>query len=248
LTGQVNASRYECDVAAEMLFSNIVGNASASLIRKECIDRVGEYDTLFYERDAQGCEDRDLYLRVAEQYQFSVVRQIHVGYRISAKAMSCDHERMSRSHDVMIEKFRTRHPTFSEIVLRRSDAFFRLYLARISRRAGDCGASICYFLAAATKDPAFLLCRDFYVGLRVSFIHLIRKLVRKPGIPGRRGHRMPASSSLGELQRKAETILEPRAESLQFLRLKRIREARAEFVIQAGLESPDKDVRVPTGA
>jgi glycosyltransferase involved in cell wall biosynthesis len=110
LTGQVNACRYECDVAAEMLFSNIVGNASASLIRKECIDRVGEYDTLFYERDAQGCEDRDLYLRVAEQYQFSVVRQIHVGYRTSAQAMSCDHERMSRSHDVMIEKFRTRHP------------------------------------------------------------------------------------------------------------------------------------------
>jgi glycosyltransferase involved in cell wall biosynthesis len=240
LIGQVNASIYKGDVAAELLFGNIVGNASASLIRRECFKHVGYFDTSFYARDAQGCEDRDLYLRIAEHYQFSVVKKIHVGYRYTSQAMSGDHARMRRSHDVMVERLRARSPYLSRKLLRQSDAFFLLYLGRISRVGNDARASLAYFIKAAIKDPAFLLCKHFYVDLRVSGIHFVRELLQKLGL-SRRRHRVyqPAATvSLEALERKAANMGEPRPGSLQSLRLRRIREARVE-ISERGLSELD---------
>ncbi len=239
LTDRINASRYEGDVVPELLFGNIVGNASASMIRRECFERVGDYDTSFFERDAQGCEDRDLYLRIAEHYRFTVVKKIHVGYRQTSQAMSCDHARMRRSHDVMVERLRARSPYLSRKLLRQSDAFFLLYLGRISRVGNDARASLAYFLKAAIKDPAFLHCKQFYVNLRVSGIHLVRELLQKPGLFRRRHrrHQPAATLSVETLERKAASRGESRPGSLQDLRLRRIRQARVEISEQASCGS-----------
>ena len=237
LTGQVNACKFEGDVAAEMLFSNIVGNASAVLIPRECLERVGLYATEFVSQDAQGCEDRDLYLRMAEYFPFVVVRNIHVGYRNREFSMSSDHAQMSRSHDAMMRRFRCRFPRFSNRLLRRSDAFFLLYLGRKSRANGEPIMSIRYFLKAAMRDLALLFCRDYYSALRVSGIHVVRNLGRK--ILPRRFHgcRAKASSncSIEALQTKSEETKQLPMSSLKRLRKRRIQEARKEFQNQGHL-------------
>lgn len=48
----------------------ITGSASGILIRRECLDRVGEFD-----ESLRGCEDWDMWLRLAQRYQFDYVAE-----------------------------------------------------------------------------------------------------------------------------------------------------------------------------
>ena len=64
-----------------LLLGNFIGNSSSPLIRRECFDRVGGYSSAFQTRGAQGCEDWELYLRLAEAYRFLVIPECLVDYR-----------------------------------------------------------------------------------------------------------------------------------------------------------------------
>ena len=107
--GGVNASRLHNDVFANLLFGNMIGNGSAPLIRKKCFDAIGGYSHEFVRCGATGCEDRDLYLRIAEKFDFAVVQLILIGYRKLPDSMSSDAVTMSRSHKLMIDRLRRRN-------------------------------------------------------------------------------------------------------------------------------------------
>ena len=69
-------------VALRLLYVNFFGNASVPLYRLDAVRRVGGYDPgLLAQRDAQGCEDWDLSLRIAARYTAGVAPGYHVGYR-----------------------------------------------------------------------------------------------------------------------------------------------------------------------
>ncbi len=250
-TGQVNACRYQGNVLPELLFGNIVGNASASMIRRRCLEAVGGFDTDFHERGMTGCEDRDLYLRIAENHQFSVVSEVLLGYRVRPRTMSCDHRRMLRSHRLMMEKFRARIPGLSNQLYRSSDAFFLNYLSRICLRDGAVVVSTGYLLAAAWHDPGFLACRWFYKSLRVRAVSALRKLAhRLRGKRYERAHRnrKPYGECLDTLAEKARGQGHSAAGSLRSLRMRRIEKARVEL---AGLMGPMKcrdELRESSGA
>src|SRR5262249_49901444 len=92
----------EGNVVPALVYTNFVGCASVPLIRRTCFERVGGYSAPIKVRDAQGCEDWDIQLRIAEQYEFRVVREVLVGYRQSRTSMTRNVNAMARSYDLVM--------------------------------------------------------------------------------------------------------------------------------------------------
>lgn len=105
---------HEGEVFGELCRANFVGNGSCTLMRREAFEAVGGYDPSLRARGAQGCEDLMIYLRIAERYEFRVVRQHLTGYRVTAANMSSDALRMLRSCELTLDAFRGRYPQHAE--------------------------------------------------------------------------------------------------------------------------------------
>lgn len=141
------------DVFQTLICHNFLGNASASLIRSACLKRVGAYNTEFRDKKAQGCEDWDLYLRLAEYYQFRVVPEFLVGYRKLPNSMSRDYTTMANSCCLMLKKIRQKHPEIPNFLFRFSIGSFFLYLAYECDRARDYKTALLWLRRALQSDP-----------------------------------------------------------------------------------------------
>ena len=97
----------EGQVLREMLRANLVGNGSTALLRRAAFERAGGFDM---RPECDGCEDLALCLRVAEHYEFRVVRRHLVGYRISPHNKSSNAEKMVRSCEAVLSDYRYRYP------------------------------------------------------------------------------------------------------------------------------------------
>lgn len=73
----------------------------SAVFRRECVERVGAFDVAF---TGLGCEDRDLWLRIAEHYELHYIDEVVVRYRIHAASMSRNRERMLRARLALIDK------------------------------------------------------------------------------------------------------------------------------------------------
>ena len=73
----------------------------SAVFRRRCIEQVGAFDTRF---TGLGCEDRDLWLRIAERYRLHYIDDVLVQYRIHAASMSRNRERMRRARLALIDK------------------------------------------------------------------------------------------------------------------------------------------------
>src|SRR5690606_11817597 len=97
LTGGYCAHELPPHVPAALLFRNFIGCSSVPLIRRICFERAGAYQPAYAARGAQGCEDLDLYRRIARYYEFALVREFLVGYRQTPGRMSSNALAMARS-------------------------------------------------------------------------------------------------------------------------------------------------------
>lgn len=109
-----NRPTFEGPVFPDLCRANFVGNGSCTLMRREAFERVGGYDPSLRARDAQGCEDLMIYLRIAEHYEFRVVRRHLTGYRVTPVNMSSDAVRMLRSCELTLAAFRDAYPEYAE--------------------------------------------------------------------------------------------------------------------------------------
>lgn len=100
----------EGNVLARMCRGNLVGNASAALIRREALLEAGGYDETLRARRAQGCEDLLLYYRIAARHSFALVPDFLTGYRVTAQNMSSDSLQMLRSWQIVAAEMRLYHP------------------------------------------------------------------------------------------------------------------------------------------
>ena len=132
LTGDFCASPIEGEVFETLLSHNFLGNASVCLIRRNCINEVGYYSRKFSQQNAQGCEDWDLCLRIAERHQFRVVSEFLIGYRKTKNSMSRNYTAMANSHSLMLDGFRRERSEISPIIYQLSVVNFYLYLAHDS--------------------------------------------------------------------------------------------------------------------
>lgn len=156
-----------------MLYGNQLGNASSALIRRSCFEAIGGYNPQLRAHNAQGCEDWDLYLRIAEKFEFRVVPELLVGYRQVLNSMSFNHLTMKRSSDFVLASARTRFPEIPEVVYQWSNSSFNWYLAMRCDQCDDYSNTIRYLYRSAQTDFFPLLRPRFYKLLVRSLCNLL---------------------------------------------------------------------------
>lgn len=177
LTGDFRASNIEGDVFTTLLCHNFLGNASSTLIRRSCVEKIGGYNTQLKAQDAQGCEDWDFYLRIAEHYQFKVVPEFFIGYRKIANTMSGDYKKMAKSHDLMLQEIQQTHRDIPIAFYKLSKSSFYIYLARQSSIYDNHNKTL-YWLFQALK--ADFITPVFRLGLYTLTIKSLFGLITKP--------------------------------------------------------------------
>ena len=136
-----------------LLRTNYVGCASIPMFRSGALSEVGLYDSGLRDRDAQGCEDWDLSLRIAERYEVDYVDDYLVRYRTFSDSMSCNTDRMRRSHEMVLSQTVARVPSIRGSVVRRSRSELLLYLAFVQLRTGDRAGAIGMAMKAWMMQP-----------------------------------------------------------------------------------------------
>lgn len=152
-SGGIHAATVVGNVYKTLICHNFLGNASSTLIRKTCLDCVGGYDSQLKAQNAQGCEDWDLYLRLAERFKFAVVPEFLVGYRKVTSSMSGDFSQMARSQALMLKAVQYQHPEIPAFLYRLSQSSFYLYLAYQCDLAGHAPRALAWLKEAAIVDP-----------------------------------------------------------------------------------------------
>jgi glycosyltransferase involved in cell wall biosynthesis len=171
-TGGFHAAKIDGNVYKTLICHNFLGNASATLIRKICIEQIGGYDIQFRAQNAQGCEDWDLYIRLAEHYKFAVVPEFLIGYRKVSSGMSKDFNQMARSQQIMLKKVQNRHPKISSFFYRLSLSSFYLYLSHECDGCENAQASL-FWLWQAFKIDAIV-----FLGRPEATILLVKSLIQ----------------------------------------------------------------------
>ncbi|MEA5448604.1 glycosyltransferase family A protein [Leptolyngbya sp. CCNP1308] len=172
-TGGFHAAVVVGDVYKTLICHNFLGNASSTLIRKCCLEQVGGYNPLLKAQQAQGCEDWDLYLRLAAQYSFAVVPEFLVGYRKQTTSMSGDYHQMARSQQLMLKTAQQNHPEIPGFLYRLSRSSFYLYLAHQCHSQGQAANTLLWLWQALKIDPITPLGRPgFYQLLVINLLRL----------------------------------------------------------------------------
>lgn len=111
---QVIRSAHEGRVLSALCAGNFIGHASSPLMPTESVIQAGGYDPSLRTRAAQGCEDWQLYLKLAEAGEFAVVKAPLTGYRQVGRGMSGDIAQMLRSHSLIRADMQRAHPEYVE--------------------------------------------------------------------------------------------------------------------------------------
>lgn len=166
--GIIHADAVQGNVLKTLLCHNFIANASATLIRRCCLDQVGYYNPQLKAQNAQGCEDWDLYLRLAVPFEFAVVPEVLVGYRKVSTSMSGDFGQMARSHTLMLEQVRQKCPTLSPVLFRLSCSSFYLYFAHQCHTYGKPHKTLYWLGQALRAEPVTPLIRPGFYQLGLS--------------------------------------------------------------------------------
>ncbi|MBD1995857.1 glycosyltransferase family 2 protein [Leptolyngbya sp. FACHB-541] len=212
-TGEFRAANIGGYIYKALICHNFLGNASASLIRRTCLEKVGYYNQELRKQGAEGCEDWDLYLRIAEYYQFRAIPEFLIGYRKISSSMSGNFKKMARSHALMLQTVQNKHPEMPTLLYRLSSSSFYMYLARQSSQYGnDCG-TLFWLVQALKADYITPLIR--YGLYTLSLKSLLRLSIRSmksifslnsPDQIYRRSGQSPHLISIAELQSRHFSI------------------------------------------
>jgi glycosyltransferase involved in cell wall biosynthesis len=169
-----HAAKLEGQLHATLLAHNFIGNASSTLMRRDALLSIGGYSEQFRLQNAQGCEDWDLYLRLAEQYEFLAVPAFLIGYRKLDQSMSDNCLQMARSHLWMLRSQQTKFPHLSPWLYRLSKSSFYLFFAHQNQQQHRPRQTLFWLIKAAQTDLTPLLRLGFYWLLIQSLWQLIQ--------------------------------------------------------------------------
>jgi glycosyltransferase involved in cell wall biosynthesis len=137
-----------------------LGNASVPLIRRKCFEQLGGYREDLKSSQAQGCEDWDLALRIAERFEFRVVPRYLIGYRQLTGSMSANEVPMVRSHELAMRALAERCREIPDRIHRWSRALFYFYLHRRCVAGARYFSGLKWIARAVWNDPAQFLRPD----------------------------------------------------------------------------------------
>jgi glycosyltransferase involved in cell wall biosynthesis len=200
------SAQVEGDVLIRLIFENSPGNASSPLIRRSCLMVIGGYDCYYRTLNAQGCEDWDLYLRIAERYEFRVVPECLVGYRQVLGSMSCNPEPMVKAYGIIITSLEQRHPDIPTEFYRWSIAHFNWYIALKCSHSGDYMRTVQYLYQSVRLDSLYLLHINLY---RITLSSLVNILLKSITVLFWRDHAHWEKSCEQPLPSSQKTELKP---------------------------------------
>jgi len=179
LTGGHYAFDLPNNIYAALIFRNFIGSASVPLIRRSCFEHVGGYTTAHLKHNVQGCEDLDLYLRLAEKYEFRVVKEFLIGYRQSDSTLSSQHSSMARAFYLTMIDCKQRRPIIPWVIFRWSLGRQYFYLQARARSNGQSLKSMKLLFQAAFFDPRHLIMWHFYRNLLISVLKPFKMIMVK---------------------------------------------------------------------
>jgi glycosyltransferase involved in cell wall biosynthesis len=164
--------RLEGCVGSAMMLGNFVGNASVPLFRASAIAAVGGYLTREDQAGAQGCEDWDLNIRIAEKFSVCCVPEYLVSYRQATTSMSLAARSMARSFEIALRRAYLRDPQLPPTLLRWSASRFYLYLLSKCYGWSNYTAALRALAVCLKQDPAAWLTGRTYRIAVLSVFHL----------------------------------------------------------------------------
>ena len=174
LKGGFHAADYQGNIYTKLLYHNFIGNASAILIRRCCFEKIGGYNCELKAQNAQGCEDWDLYLRVAEHYRVRVVPEFLVGYRQVSNSMSRNYSLMAKSQYLVLESARKKYPEIPAAVYRWSISNFYVYLASLSSKDNNPIVTLSFLYKALKLDASMAFLRhNLYLMIIQEFLKIL---------------------------------------------------------------------------
>lgn len=135
-------------------------------------------------QNAQGCEDWELHLRIAEHDQFKVVPEFLVGYRQITSSMSCNFAAMAKCQALIMADVRPRHPEIAASIDRWSNSNFYIDLAVKSNQISNHRSTL-FWLIRAFKEDLFMaiLRHNLYILSIESILKIILLSASKsPGL------------------------------------------------------------------
>jgi glycosyltransferase involved in cell wall biosynthesis len=163
-----------------LILRNLVENSSVPLIRAAVFEKVGLYLTWAEQGGAQGCEDWDLYLRIAEGFSIRIVPEYLVAYRQTSSSMSAKIDGMAASFTVVIHRARQRNRDLPSAAFRWSAGYFYLYLVRKGYRWGHYPGCLRYLKEAVLANPVLLLKTTVYRIFMKSFFGIAVDWIGSP--------------------------------------------------------------------
>jgi glycosyltransferase involved in cell wall biosynthesis len=124
--------RWQGDISARILVNNCVGTASTPMIRRACFETSGVFD-----ENLRGSEDWDLWIRLAEHWDFECIAEDLVHYYPQPISMTSDRRGALRAYKTLFEKHAQRIASLDDAI--RADHFFyrgRIYLTHRRLIAG----------------------------------------------------------------------------------------------------------------
>ena len=140
-----------------LILRNVVGNGSVPLFRAAALEKVGLYLTRDEQGGAQGCEDWDLHLRIAEHFRIRVAPECLLAYRQTSSSMSVNAETMAASFAVVSRRARERNRDLPTAAFRWSAGYFYKYLVGRCDRWEHYSWSFRYLKKAVWANPFYFL-------------------------------------------------------------------------------------------
>lgn len=161
------------NVYQKLLLTNFLENGSNPLIRKEALNKVGDFDESLIP-----AEDWDIYLRLAACYHFVAVQSVQILYRISTNSGSTNVSRMEKACVQIINKTFNQIPSSLHYLKHQSLAnIYKILIYKSlegmpNKERGI--ASIRYLQLAIKNDLSFLQAKVIWkVLLKIALIMLL---------------------------------------------------------------------------
>ncbi|MGA1410273.1 MAG: glycosyltransferase family 2 protein [Prochlorotrichaceae cyanobacterium] len=90
---------YTGNIYKKLLINNFLVTASNPLIRISCLENIGGFDNSIY-----GADDWDLFLRLAEKYEFILLKNCHIQYRIVAGSGISNYRKLEQGTLKVLDK------------------------------------------------------------------------------------------------------------------------------------------------
>ena len=153
---------HQGNVLGALLIGNFVGCGSVPLIPKSVFGEMGGYEATL-----RAHEDLDMYLRIAEQFDFALVPRVLVGYRQTGESMSDDRRVMEATQAEVMQRAAARRALPAKAT-RWPQSGLDFYLARKAWLSGERSDALARLARIAMHDPRYAVNRIQQVWRRRS--------------------------------------------------------------------------------